>query len=74
MRLMRNLVLDGISVLKLLLQEVPGLSVGLEVERVGEEVVGSRVLVHTAYEIRHGIKEVLVFHHRSIENHMVAQL
>ena len=74
MRLVWNLVLDGVCILKLLLQEVPCLGVGLEVERVGEEVVGSSVLIHTTHEIRHGVEEVLVLHHRSIENHVVAQL
>ena len=74
MWLVRNLVLDGIGILKLLLQEVPCLGAWLEVERVGEEVVRSCVLVHAAHEIRHCIEEVLVLDHRSIENHMVAQL
>ena len=74
MRLVWNLVLDGVSILKLLLEEIPCLGVGLEVERVGEEVVGCGVLVHTANEVRHCVEEVLVLNHGSIENHVVAQL
>ena len=41
---------------------------------MGEEVVGSGVLVHTANEVRHGVEEVFVLYHWGIENHMVAEL
>ena len=40
---------------------------------MGEEVVGSRVLIHTAYQIGDGIEEMLLLHHGCIENHVVAE-
>ena len=70
---MRYLVLDGIGILKLFFQELPGLGVGLEVERVGQEVVRRRILVHAAYQIGHGIQEMFVLHYRCVQNHVVAQ-
>ena len=69
-----ELILDGIGILKLLLQELPSLRTRLEVERMAEEVARSCVLVHTAHEIGHGIEKLLVMHDRSIEHHMIANL
>ena len=47
----RYLVLNGVCVLELLLQEVPCLCPWLEIERVGEEVVWRCVLIHTSDEV-----------------------
>jgi len=69
-----ELVLDGIGVLELLAQKLPCLGARLEVERVCQEVVRCRVLVHTADEIRDSIEELLVMDNRSVEHHMVAEL
>ena len=68
-----QIVLDGIGVLELLAQKFPGFRARLEVERVGEEIVGSRILVHAAYKVRHGVEEFLVVDHWGIENHVVAE-
>ena len=67
-------ILHVVGIDELLFQFLPFLRVGLERERVGEEVVGSRVLVHTPHQITDGVEEVLLLHHRSIEDYVVAQL
>ena len=66
-------VFHGVGVFELLLQEVPRLGAVFEVERVRQEVVGGRVLVHAAHQIRHCVEEVFVAHHGRVENHVVAQ-
>ena len=69
---MIKVILHVICIDELLLEVVPFPRVWLKREAVGEEIVGSSILVHTAYEVRDGIEEMLFLHNRSIEDYVVA--
>ena len=73
-RNMRDAVLHLVGLDELLLQLLPLLGVWLQRERVRQEVVWSRILVHAAHQVRDGVQEVFLFHHWRIEYHVVAQL
>ena len=59
---------------ELLLQFFPFLRVRLQRETVREEIVGRRILVHSAHEIADGVQEVLFRHHGRVEDDVVAKL
>ena len=68
-----KVVFHIVSVNELLLQLVPLGRVGTQREGVGEEVVGRGVLVHAPYEVGDGVEEMLLLHHRGVEDDVVAQ-
>lgn len=70
---MRQAIFHGVGIFELLGEEVPLFRSRLQVERVREEVVGRRILVHAADKVRDGVEEMLVFHHGRVEDDAVAQ-
>ena len=72
-RCMRKRVFHIVCFDELLFELFPLLGVGFQREGVREEIVGSRILVHTPYEIGDGIEEMFLFYNWCVENDMVAQ-
>ena len=71
---MSNGILHVIRIDKLLLQFFPLWGIRLQRERMCQEIVRSRILIHTSHQIRDGIQEMLLLHHWRIKYHVVAQL
>ena len=65
-RNMRNNIFHLISFLKLVLQETPSIRTRLQIERMGQKVVRSRIFIHTTDQVRYCIQEMLIFYHRRI--------
>jgi len=67
-------ILQGKSFKKLVFQVIPLLAVVGQVERIAQEVFLAGILVHTAYQIGHGIEKMLVFNHGRVQDDLPVQV